>query len=480
MNTDEPFPPPIPPTPSDPANDRHKSRRPTGLAPEPLNILILGASYAGLACAHHFLDHTLAQLRITTSAPAYRLVIVSPSTHIYWNIAAPRALVSADAMKQENLFVEIEEGFHRHRGCGVVFVQGEATGLDLGQRIVRVEVFGKEGAKRASLVMGKRMSRNFNDGSKVQMIPYHALVMATGSSAHSELLGLHGTHLNTMGSLNAFHARVAVAKSIIVGGGGPSGVEVAGQLATYLNYTGTWPFRRRVKEPKRIVLITGGERCLQNLKPAVSRKAEKLLSSLGVEVQHGTRILAAQHDFDSSGQTRVSLNDNSSLTADLYIPCTGVDPNTQYVPTDLLDSKGYIQTHKTSLRVEHPRAGPRVYAIGDVAAYSQKYILDVYAAVPVLMHNLLNDLLAHEYYLASPYGGNQDKVDDLIDEAYTSRKLDSQLCPVTRFGGVGMIMGMSVPGWLVHLLKGRDYKVGKAKKVVVDGGNPYAVKGKYE
>lgn len=477
-------PDPIPPNPSDPSHDRHKSRIPTGLAPEPLNILILGASYAGLACAHHFLDHTLSQLRISTAAPAYRLVVVSPSTHIYWNIAAPRALVSPTLIKQEDLFVPIEEGFHRHRGCGVVFVQGEATGLDLGQRVARIEVIGREGAKRASLVVGKRGSRNLHvDGgarAKVQMIPYHALIMATGSVSRSELLGLHGTHLNTIGSLNAFHARVDGSRSIVVAGGGPSGVEVAGQLATYLNYSGTWPFRRKVRDPKRIILITGGERCLPALKPAVGRKAEKLLKRLGVEVQHGVRALAAQQDFDKSGQTRVSLNDNTSITADLYVDCTGVEPNSQYAPPELRDEGGYIQTNRTSLRVDHPNAGPRIYAIGDVAAYSQNYIRDVYAAVPVVMHNMLNDLLAYEYQLASPYGGNQDKIDDLVDEAFQQRGLDSQICPITRFGGVGMLMGYSVPRILCHLLKGKDYRVKRARRVVEDGGNPYAVRGKYE
>jgi len=61
-----------------------KSKVPTGLGAEPLNIVILGASFGGLSCAHHFLDYTIEQLRKTTTAPNYRLVIVSPSTHIYW------------------------------------------------------------------------------------------------------------------------------------------------------------------------------------------------------------------------------------------------------------------------------------------------------------------------------------------------------------------------------------------------------------
>lgn len=77
-----------------PTDERRTSRSsrtkvPTGLGIEPLNIVILGASFGGLSCAHHFLDYTIEHLRKTsTSAPNYRLVIVSPSTHIY---CKPRA-----------------------------------------------------------------------------------------------------------------------------------------------------------------------------------------------------------------------------------------------------------------------------------------------------------------------------------------------------------------------------------------------------
>ena len=68
----------------EPVDAPRLSKVPTGLGAEPLNIVILGASYAGLSCAHHFLDHTTSRLRITSAAPNYRLVIINPSTHLYW------------------------------------------------------------------------------------------------------------------------------------------------------------------------------------------------------------------------------------------------------------------------------------------------------------------------------------------------------------------------------------------------------------
>ena len=43
---------------------------------QPLDIVVLGASFAGLSIAHAFLDTTLAQLRTTSAAPNYRLILI--------------------------------------------------------------------------------------------------------------------------------------------------------------------------------------------------------------------------------------------------------------------------------------------------------------------------------------------------------------------------------------------------------------------
>ena len=463
---------------ADDAGDlRRISKVPTGLGAEPLNIVILGASYAGLAIAHRFLDETINKLHIRHDSPNYRLVIVSPSTHLYWNIAAPRALSRPKLIDGDALFAPIETGFHRHRAHNLAIVQGEAVAIDASTRTVTVELIGSTAQKRASQ-LNKRSSRysTASEGvqnPKVQTIVYHALVMATGTSAHSELLSLHGPHLNTLGALNALHARLVVAKSIIVCGGGCSGVETVGQLASYLNYRTHFPFRKHAKHPKKIILISGSFRCLPRLKAEIGAKAEKRLQKLGIEVRHNVRVVAAKQDFDLTGATKVELNDDTSLIADVYIPCTGLGPNTSYVPSSMKDAKGYILAKRSSLRCDEADAGPRVYAIGDCASYSQNRIQDVYAAVPVLVQNLLNDLLAYEYRLASPYGGYQDRIDALKDASYHQQDLTTILMPISRFGGVGMWKGRNVPGLLVHVLKGRDFRLKKSQQVVEYCGSPY-------
>lgn len=459
--------------------------------------MVVGASFAGLSIAHHFLDQTIERLKARNSTQAYRLVLVSPSTHIYWNIGAPRTLVAGNLIEEPEAFVAIEPGFDRHQGADWTFVQAICVKWTPEQNEIIVEPIGALAQKRCSQVMVKRKSGSVTSPktpssangslSSQQAIPYHALILATGTSADSELLSLHGPHTRTIGALKDFHKAIPKATSITVCGGGPSGVETAGQLATYLNHQSLMPsFLSGAQQQnllglkkcprKAITLITSSSRLLPNLKPKIGYKAEVMLAELGVNVIKNVRVMSTSPSTSSkeSGKTRVELSDNRVLLTDLYIPATGVSPNTSYAPSSLTDSGGYIVTDAKTLRV--PNAGERVYAIGDCASYSSNYVLDVYVAVSPLMHNLCNDLRVAELRKANPYPGNvnEPEIEGMKDEILNRDEvIKGQLCPITRRGGVGVLMGLGLPSLLVYLAKGRDYRVGKGKKVVVDGNNPY-------
>ncbi|EME82166.1 uncharacterized protein MYCFIDRAFT_138722 [Pseudocercospora fijiensis CIRAD86] len=433
---------------------------PTGLAAEPLNIIILGASFGGLSCAHHFLDTTLEQLSKTKDAGlTYRLILVGPSTHIYWNIGAPRAIVKSGLVKSEDQFLPIEPGFHKDRAKNFTIIQGKCVSMDATSRTVSIE-WGK-----------------MADLPKIQTLPYHALIMCTGTSARSELLSLHGQYLETEAALNRIHQQIHHAKSIVVCGGGCSGVEVAGQLATYLNYKRHFPFRQKSSNPKKITLLSGGTTLLKEVsalgKPEICKKAEKQLKSLGVVVRHNIRVTSHESWFDQTGATRITFEDGTTHITDVYIDCTGVEPNSDFAPEAIKSRNGYILTNNKTLRVDV--AGERVYALGDVASYSKNYVLDVYHGVPVVMQNLLNDLLLHRWKTANPDSDHREKFEALEQKEFDADlPKNSQICPITKFGGAGILGGLKLPSFAVWGLKGRNYVVHKAKMVVVDGGNPYA------
>lgn len=521
-------------------SDNYKSKEPVGIGVEPLNIIILGTSFAGLSCAHHFLDHTIDRLCTTTQA-SYRLIVIGPSTHLYWNIAAPRALVPSGLVQHEDPFIAVEPGFHRHRGHQFTIIQGSCIAMDPTERSIKVDCYNFEAMKRCAFIQPKRCSqmpiKNLADLTKVQTLNYHALIICTGTSTHSDLLSLHGPHLDTAEALHRFHGQLERATSIVVSGGNCSAVEVAGTLATYLNYKRHLPFRTKRKPPKQITLISGGSVLLPDLAPPLQKKAEKQLLDLGISILHNhirvikTETLFHHHDdlikdeppsssspsTPTPTTTNILLSNGTNILADAYIPCTGVVPNTQFAPSHLHDPRGYLLTHNKSLRVE--RAGPRTFAVGDVASYSQNYLGDVYPAVGVVMHNLEMDLLRFEVS-SSPGGGgggggkinskgnrrrkrssmtffggsamtangenekgdddedndHTEQVEHLQDQEYVQRiKEDCIVCPVTRFGGVGSWMGTRLPSWVVYLFKGRRYRMGEkgVAKVVVQGKGPY-------
>lgn len=664
---------------------------------QPLNIVVLGGSFAGLSVAHHFLDGVIHQLSTFEGAPTYRVVLVSPSTHIYWNICAPRALVSSKRIATEDCFVPIEPGFARHPFSEFTFMQGWATAIDTSARNVTIELVSNVSSKRTSgaskeskspgdassptspvwpVARNTEYRSNTADrSSKIQTLPYHALVLATGSSAHSPLYSLHGTHEETMNELQAFHKRLETANAVLIVGGGPSGCETAGQLANHFNHTSKrWKLRKSKKSdsvnppptpvpvsksrisrhillpirrkrdsvlsdiseasrlppaievtppasshrsPKRITLLSGSQRLLPKLHPRVGEKAEKQLKRLGVHVVHNIRQVSSTLNPD--GTTNCILNNDMTITSDLLISAIGVYPNTRYLSERMLDEAGYVITDHETLRVYGHGIGERVYAVGDCADYSKNYVLDVYDSVPVLVKNLQNDLLEHEYRMQtqvsipSPPGSTSkihqkaeadeerphsptiplslkpkitfpappsplskdsnrprlsitaphrsssrssrhhspsrspifplspnyhkalpiaapsrpahpahttshfssnsslshhpnlnpnpnssarnptthpsphhaplltpeeatNKIAALQDARFVPNPTDSQLMPITRFGGVGVLFNWRVPSPMVWVLKGRDYKVGKAKGVVGRGRNPYGVK----
>ncbi|KAF2800365.1 FAD/NAD(P)-binding domain-containing protein [Melanomma pulvis-pyrius CBS 109.77] len=419
---------------------------------QPLNIVVLGGSYAGLSVAHHFLDNIIHQLSSFKGAPTYRVVLISPSTHLYWNICAPRALVSPNLVDLEDAFVPIEPAFSRHPFNEFEFIQGWAIEVDTSARKVKIELVKNQSTKRIS---------GISKASSIQTIPFHAIIVATGTSAHSPLYTLHGTHEETLAEIQAFHRKLDSAHSVVIVGGGPSGVETAGQIATYYNLTP--PDSTAPRMSKTITLLSGGPRLLPKLPRTVSKKAEKRLRELGVHVVHKLRELG--HTTNQGGSsTDCHLNNDMTITSDLLISATGVNPNTRFFSNTLLDESRYVITDRETLRIYGQGIGGRLYAIGDCASYSRNYLPDVYDAIPVLMKNLHNDLLAHEYRLQTITAAPD--IAALEDAKFAPSQRDTQLLPITRFGGAGTVRGWRVPGFVVWMLKGWDYGVGRAKEVV--------------
>lgn len=415
---------------------------------ETRNIVVLGASWAGLSVAHYFLKHIYSAARVATPEAVYKVVLIDPSTHFYWRVGAPRALVSTKLMPHEKTFTPIAQGFKQYPSDRYTVLQGEAVAID---------------------TAGRTVTYKNKAGDNEETISYYSLVIATGTKTPSPLTGLQGEHTISVAALDEMNKLLPAAKEIVLAGGGPVAVETAGEIGEALNGVLAKGQRGKVK----ITVVTGNDQLLPVLRPALSKKAEQLLARVGVDVLYKTRVTKAESSSRSSkenengtgngppapisngasgsGKTTVYLDNGKTIEADIYIPATGVTPNTSFLPASLLDSRGYVKTNKQTLRVDE--AGPRVYCLGDAGNYTRGGVLDLYAAMPCLGINMSNDL-AVGFGDAKAHTGPSRK-----DKLFVTDTSETQFVPVGRTKGVGAFKGWRMPSIAVYNGKGKDYRV---------------------
>jgi NADH dehydrogenase FAD-containing subunit len=391
----------------------------------------------GLSAAHNFLRNVLPALPDKAS---YNVTLVNTSSHFYSRPSAPRGVVSEKLFPFDKAYFDIAKGFAAYPAGQFTFLEGTATTFDPSTHTVGITLPNKE----------------------VQTITYHSLVIATGTTPSWIAHGIHTTHELTQESQKAFHAALPSAKTIVIGGGGPAGVETAGELGHELNGL-PGMFGSAPKEPNvKITIVTSDTKLLPILRPALATKAEKILAKMGVNVIYNTKVesvlpVGAGNEDPAilsldgvTSKTTVTLSNGETLDADLYIPAMGVKPNTSYIPKTLLSEKGFVENNAATLRVD--AAGPNVYAVGDVATYCVGGVMDIYSAIPVLGENMKRDLLG-------------DKATGK-DKEYVANRKETQLVPIGRSKGVGSIFGWKVPSFFVWLIKGRDYFAGMTMPVV--------------
>lgn len=376
-------------------------------------VVILGAGWAGLPLAHKLLKYTLPKAKA-----GLKVIIVSPNSHFYWNIAAIRGVIPG-AIPDEQLFLPFEPGFAQYSADNFEFVLGKAERFDPERNTVEV-------AK--------------NDKTQ-RSISYDQLVIATGSQLRNNLpFKPVGTHEETLAALHSLQKQIDVANSIVVAGAGPTGVETAGELTAA--YGGE----------KDITLIIGGERALpaSHVLPSVSQAAETDLQKLGVKLVRNTQVKTVQTnakgEVDGAVQTTLTLSNGSTIVADLYLPLFGVQVNTSFVPLSLLDSAGNLDLDKT-MRVVGTK---NVWGIGDVGNIETKQ-LTVTDAQIIHLSAALDSVLTGE-------GG---KVKEYKPSGNTMIFIT-----MGKKYATGQIGGWRLWGWIVSYVKGRMLFVDTAQGYV--------------
>ncbi|KAB8336906.1 hypothetical protein FH972_021213 [Carpinus fangiana] len=403
----------------------------TSAAASDRSVVILGASFAGQSAAHYIFKHVAPALEAHPSGASWKIHLIDPSTHFWWRPSAPRSIVTGDTVPHEKAFIPITEGFKQYASSftrvKLEVTHGECTSVDFDARTVKVK----------NLASGR--------SSDAETVPYYALIIASGTRTPTPLTSLQGNYTTSITALDEMRTLLASgkAKEIVIGGGGPVGVETAGELGEKLNGAAGF-FSSTPANPKaKITLVVGGDKMLPILRQSLSEKAEKLLRRVGVNVIYGARITSVDNEASLEGKKTVHLDNGKILSADVYIPAVGTKPNSEYLPSSMLDSKGYVTVNAKTLRIDN--VGPRVYCVGDVGNYSRGGVMALYDAIPVFATNFANDL----------WEDLDNKKSQ--DKQFTSNLSETQVVPVGKDKGVGAFNGWQLPSFAVSMIKGKDY-----------------------
>ncbi|KAI3846463.1 hypothetical protein MKW92_034518 [Papaver armeniacum] len=261
-------------------------------------------------------------------------------------------------------------------------------------------------------------------------IPYDYLVIATG---HND--SFPKTKAERVEQYQAEYNKIESADSILIIGGGPSGVELAGELA--VDFPG-----------KKVTLVHSKERLLDFVGPKASKKALDWLTSRKVEVILGQSVDLKSHtDGDKTFKTLTG----ETIVADIHFFCVGRPLGTSWIKDsafeDALDAQGRVMVDE-HLRVKGHK---NVFAIGDITdipEMKQGYLAQNHAVLAAKNVKLLID------------GGKESKL-----RKYKAGS-DMAIISLGRREALAQFPFATLIGCFPGLIKSKDLFIGKTRKTM--------------
>jgi NADH dehydrogenase FAD-containing subunit len=387
-------------------------------------VVVLGGNFAGLNIVHHLHRQVLPALQRLNKSVTYHVTLVSPNSHFFFKVAAPRALINDTAIPTEKVFRRIEDGLKQY-GDACAFLQGKATQLDASSRVVKVDVVG----------------------GTTKDLRYDSLFICTGTTSRSPLWTVHDDHEASVKAMKEMHQRLPKTNTVLIAGAGPVGVETAGEIAAaYPNI--------------KITLVAGGD-VLERLKPGVRAKAKKLLADAKVEVLTNVRV---NDSSESGSSTTVTLSDGTSRTVDLYIDARGsYKVNSEFLPKSWLDKSGRVLTGDKYFRVKGDGSADvkGIYVVGDIVAGSTNTAIEMDAQLTTAASSFAVDVAKSLGHQTNASGGLLSWIPGMGSKGIAQKEFKpmqgTMVVPVGPNGGAGQIMGWAVPSFMVKKVKAEKF-----------------------
>jgi NADH dehydrogenase FAD-containing subunit len=286
------------------------------------NIVIIGGGYAGLAAA---------QKLSSKLSKSYQILLIERKSHFYHSIGGLRAVV--------------EEGFEKK----VV--------------IPYDHIFDKNG--EGKIIHGTVIKLNKNDlivkknDGEEQQITFKIAVIATGSN-YPRPAKFDGKNKDD-GVKEILRQREALknAQKILIIGGGPVGIELAGEIANVYG------------NEKEITLVHGQGNLLSSNFPNKLRDSlSKQLKDLNVNLIFDDKIDLHKYNIgDGLSSLTITTEKGKVIESDIQFVAIGAKPNTSLIESlndSLIDENNHLVKVKPTFQLDLGDEYNHIFAIGDI------------------------------------------------------------------------------------------------------------------
>jgi NADH:ubiquinone reductase (H+-translocating) len=372
-------------------------------------IVVAGAGYAGL----HVALRLTARLR---NNPAVQLTLVD--RHDYHQALTELPRVAAGTRAADAVRIPLEDVLAKR----VRFVQSEISGFDLpGQRLLTRA--GPIDWSRLVLALGSRP----NDFA-IPGMAERALSLYSANDAQRVWAAVNRALENAAAAADPEGERRLA--TVVVGGGGATGVELAGELAEMLPKVASG--HGLAPDQPAVLLVEAGPTILAGSSPQLIDNATRILSDLGVQVRTNAMVAAATEEG-------FRLKGGQLVEGGVFVWAGGVKAPELVVGSGLpIGHNGRVKVDQYLRVLDHPE----VYVAGDLASVVDPRTGHV---LPPLAQVALEE--------GETVARNLDaELEDRPLEAFTFHDKGFVVSVGTR-RGVADIAGITSGGRLAHLLK---------------------------
>jgi NADH:ubiquinone reductase (H+-translocating) len=301
-------------------------------------ILILGGGFAGVATARRL-------ERLFRRNPEVEIVLVSQDNFV---VMTP-------------LLFEVFSGTLDMRSCSLPIRAFLHTTRFIEATVENINLIGRKVGLRSP---GQSVELTYDQlviavGSKTNrdLIPGAAQAFTFKTLADALLLRDHVIERFERADVESNPQRKSELLTFVIIGGGLVGVELLGELTTFVD--GIMPFYQKVDRGEvRFVLLQATDRIMPEIDPALAVHAGQILTSRrGVELRTNTRVLAIEpRKVHLAGET---------IAADTIVLAAGVAPNPVIAALPVeKDKRGCILVEPSMRSLSHEN----VWALGDCAS----------------------------------------------------------------------------------------------------------------